>query len=44
MAYVESPEKTRQLAVAASSGRSVVCKVLLLDGTTFAIDVDVSLN
>lgn len=40
MANVDSPEKTRRLAQAASSGRSVICRVLLLDGTTYDIDVD----
>lgn len=42
MANVDNPEKTRRLAHAASAGRSVICKVHLLDGTTYDIDVDVS--
>ena len=40
MANVDNPEKTRRMAHAASAGRSVICKIFLLDGTTYDIDVD----
>lgn len=43
MANVDNPEKTRRMAHAASAGRSVICKIFLLDGTTYDIDVDVSI-